>query len=50
MPGTQPVQINDSGIDGGSRDTGTADMGRLGNSGMGGDSGWFGETSAPCRF
>ncbi len=38
MPGTQPVQINDSGIDGGSRDAGTADMGGSGNSGMGGDS------------
>lgn len=39
MPGTQPVQINDSGIDGGSRDAGTADMGGSGNGGMGGDSG-----------
>ena len=38
MPGTQPVQINDSGIDGGSRDAGTADMGGSGNGGMGGDS------------
>ncbi len=39
MPGTQPVQINDSGIDGGSRDAGTADMGGSSNGGMGGDSG-----------
>ena len=35
MPGTQPTQIGDSGIDGGSRDAASADNG----SGMGGDSG-----------
>ncbi|GAA4999376.1 type II secretion system protein GspD [Pseudoluteimonas lycopersici] len=38
MPGTQPTQVGDSGIDGDSRDAGTTDMGGS-SSGMGGDSG-----------